>query len=97
MKPKHNRVMRPKCFKQKNTACTTFAYYGANGEKVYKPKTKYETEADALKAAYRINSSEKAITKVAAYKCWTCGKWHIGRTCHKLTSEDKEKYKQKLK
>lgn len=30
-----------KGFKQKNMACNTFAYYDANGEKVYKPKKKY--------------------------------------------------------
>ena len=86
-----------KGFKQKTMACNTFAYYDANGEKVYKPKKKYETETEALKAAYRVNSSEKTITKVAAYKCAVCGKWHLGRTCHILTLEDKEKYSNKLK
>ena len=86
-----------KKFKQTNTKCTTFAYIGKDGEKVEKPKTPYDTEEEALKAAFAINCQEKQIRKVAAYKCWTCGKWHIGRTCHTLTPEDKEKYKQKLK
>lgn len=85
-----------KGYKQKNMTCNTFSHIGADGEKVYKPKKKYDNEAEAQKAAYKVNSAEKTITKVAAYKCWTCGKWHIGRTCHKLTPEDKEKYKAKL-
>ena len=85
-----------KGYKQKNMTCNTFSHIGADGEKVYKPKKKYDNEAEAQKAAYKVNSAEKTITKVAAYKCWTCGKWHIGRTCHKLTPEDKEKYKVKL-
>jgi len=80
-------------YKQKNMACNTFSHIGADGEKVYKPKKKYDNEAEAQEAAYKINIAEKTITKVAAYKCWTCGKWHIGRTFHKLTTDDKEKYK----
>jgi len=85
-----------KGYKQKNMACQTFSHFDENGNKVYKDKVKYDTEEEALKAAYAVNSSDKAITKVAAYKCWKCGKWHLGRTCHKLTDEDKEKYSKKL-
>ncbi len=83
-------------FKQKNTKCSTFAYFDENGNKVEKPKKQYETEKEALKVAYIINSRKEQITKVSVYKCWSCGKWHLGRTCHKLTDEEKEKYSKKL-
>ena len=53
-----------KGYKQKNMTCNTFSHIGADGEKVYKPKKKYDNEAEAQKAAYKVNSAEKTITKV---------------------------------
>jgi len=45
---------------------------------------------------YIENSYGNTIHKLSAYKCWSCGKWHIGRTPHILTNEDREKYKHRL-
>ena len=84
-------------FKQVNLKCTTFKYIGENGEKVEKPKKQYANEQEAFKQACYYNAYGNTIHKLAAYKCWGCGKWHIGRTSHVLTNEDREKYKIKLK
>ena len=84
-------------FRPTNMKCTTFKYIGENGEKVEKPKKQFETEEDAFKQACYYNAYGSTIHKLAAYKCWSCGKWHIGRTPHVLTKEDREKYKVKLK
>lgn len=82
-------------FKQINTKCTTFKYIDAQGNRVEKPKQQFETEAEALEKAFYLNAYGSSIRKLSAYKCWTCGKWHIGRTPHVLTKEDREKYKEK--
>ena len=84
-------------FKQANLKCTTFKYIGENGEKVEKPKKQYANEQEAFKQACYYNAYGNTIHKLAAYKCWSCGKWHIGRTSHVLTNEDREKYKIRLK
>jgi hypothetical protein len=84
-------------FKQQNTKCTTFKYIDENGNKVEKPKKPFDSEKEAFKRACFLNAYGSSIHKLAAYKCWTCGKWHIGRTPHELTKEDREKYKLKYK
>jgi hypothetical protein len=83
-------------FKPTNTKCTTFKYIGENGEKVEKPKKQFNSEEEAFKQACYYNAYGTTIHKLSAYKCWSCGKWHIGRTPHVLTKEDREKYKQRL-
>jgi len=42
----------------------------------YRKKT-YRTEAGANAVLYRLRAS--GVEGVAAYRCATCGKWHIGR------------------
>ena len=56
---------------------------------VLKPKKSYETEKEALKIARFLNTQENIIHKMIAYKCSTCGKWHIGNNGSELTEEDR--------
>lgn len=63
---------------------------------VLKPKKSYETEKDALKIARFLNTQENIIHKMIAYKCSTCGKWHIGNNGSELTEEDRIHYKNLL-
>lgn len=55
------------------------------------PKRAFTNEKHACLEALRINTLEKTIHKMVAYKCITCGKFHIGSTSKILTSEDKIK------
>ena len=63
---------------------------------VLKPKKSYETEKEALKIARFLNTQENIIHKMIAYKCSTCGKWHIGNNGSELTEEDRIHYKNLL-
>lgn len=62
-------------------------------EPVYRNKTTYETEKEAIHAAMVINVQDKTIHKRQAYKCSVCHKWHVGRGKTILTDEDKRKLK----
>lgn len=62
-------------------------------EPVYRAKTVYETEKEAIHAAMVINVQDKTIHKRQAYKCSVCHKWHVGRGKTILTDEDKRKLK----
>lgn len=57
------------------------------------PKKSYNTEKEALKIARFLNTKENIIHKMVAYKCSTCGKWHIGSNNSELTEEDRTHYK----
>lgn len=61
------------------------------------PKKAYETEKEALGAAFFINSRENTIHKMVVYKCHKCFKWHIGSNGKELTEEDKEHYSNMLR
>lgn len=63
---------------------------------VLKPKKSYETEKEALKIARFLNTQENIIHKMIAYKCSTCGKWHIGNNGSELTEEDRMHYRKLL-
>lgn len=63
---------------------------------VLKPKKSYETEKEALKIARFLNTQENIIHKMIAYKCSTCGKWHIGNNGSELTEEDRIHYRKLL-
>lgn len=76
----------------KNEQCETFSHIGADGSKIMKPKQKYETDKEAIEKARYLNSLPDAIHKSVAYKCHTCGKWHVGRTAKELTDKEKEHY-----
>ena len=63
---------------------------------VLKPKKSYETDKEALKIARFLNTQENIIHKMIAYKCSTCGKWHIGNNGSELTEEDRIHYRKLL-
>ena len=63
---------------------------------VLKPKKSYETEKEAVNIARFLNTKENIIHKMIAYKCSTCGKWHIGNNGSELTEEDRIHYKNLL-
>ena len=63
---------------------------------VLKPKKSYETEKEALKIARFLNTQENIIHKMIAYKCSTCGKWHIGNNGSELTEDDRIHYRKLL-
>lgn len=54
---------------------------------VFRNKTAYESEKEAIHAAMVINVQDKTIHKRQAYK------WHVGRGKTILTDEDKRKLK----
>lgn len=56
-------------------------------EPVFRNKTAYESEKEAIHAAMVINVQDKTIHKRQAYK------WHVGRGKTTLTDEDKRKLK----
>jgi len=65
--------------KFKNNICKTFSHIDENGNKVWKPKKKFDTLDDAIEACKHINGLDKTIHKVVSYKCTVCHKYHIGR------------------
>lgn len=83
----------PKQPKYGNKQCKTFSHMDINGEKVMKNKQKYDTDKEAIEEARKLNCLPETIHKVVAYKCITCGKWHIGRTSKVLTEKEKEHYR----
>lgn len=78
----------PKQPKYGNKQCETFSHIDINGEKVMKNKQKYDTDKEAIEEARKLNCLPETIHKVVAYKCITCGKWHIGRTSKVLTEKE---------
>lgn len=89
------------CYEKKieldeSNGCKTFIRKDSKtGQNIYKDKIKYETDKEAIEQAIRMNCMDKTIHKNVAYKCKTCGKWHIGRNKTVLTTEDKLKIKMK--
>lgn len=72
---------------------TLFYFNPETKEPVFRNKTAYETEKEAIRAAMVINVQDKTIHKRQAYKCSVCHKWHVGRGKTILTDEDKRKLK----
>ena len=72
--------------------CETLIRIDPDGTKHYKPKKAYNTLDEAIKAAKVMNSQEKVLTKLVAYKCSTCFKYHIGRNGKDLSKKQKDKY-----
>lgn len=71
------------------------SHYKIMGENITAKKG-YDTEAEALNAARNLNIMPKTIHKFVAYKCASCGKWHVGRNNTVLTDEEKDKIRKKL-
>lgn len=83
----------PKTPKYKNSQCETFSHIDSDGNKVMKSKQKYDTDKEAIEEARKLNALPDSIHKAVAYKCVTCGKWHVGRTNKVLTEKEKERYR----
>ena len=73
--------------------CQTIEYYDESGKPVYKLKHRFNKLDDAIGAAKIINSWDKTIRKVVAYKCTICFKYHVGRNGKELKEKDRTKYK----
>lgn len=56
---------------------------------MFRNKTAYESEKEAIHAAMVINVQDKTIHKRQAYKCSVCHKWHVGRGKTILTEKTK--------
>lgn len=76
--------------------CLTLERYDESGKGVYKPKLKYKTLDDAIAAAKVANSKDKQLTKLVAYKCSVCFKYHIGRNGKTITDKVRNKNKQEV-
>jgi len=74
--------------------CSTFSHINEHGDKVFKPKLKFNTLDDAIVECKKLNARPKQITKLVSYKCKTCHKYHIGRNGKTLTDKYKDKLKQ---
>lgn len=53
-------------------------YTNKKGNKVLKSNKSYETYEDAMRTCESINLRNSKDEKMSAYKCKSCGKWHIG-------------------
>lgn len=77
--------------------CETKEYINQSGEWVMKPKRKYDTLDEAIKAAKIENSKNERIHKVVAYKCKICFKYHIGRNGKEIKDKERLKLQKSLK
>jgi hypothetical protein len=73
-------------------ACDYVMFRSGDGM-VRKPKRKFKTSDDAIRAAKSMNAKESTIHKFVAYKCSKCGWYHIGHTSKRLTDKDRDKAK----
>lgn len=73
--------------------CETIYRYDDKFNPITKSKKKFDTLDEAIDEAKRINSKDKTIHKVVAYKCSKCCKYHIGRNGKELKEKDKIKFK----
>ncbi len=71
--------------------CNTIAAIKTNGQIIYKNKVVYNTLEEAIYAAKKGNCNEEQVSKLVAYKCTYCSKYHIGRSSKVLTEKDKKK------
>ena len=80
-----------------NSKHMTFWYYDKDHNPVYKSKKAYNSEHDALIAAFNINIRPETIKKIVAYKCPVCNKWHLGHNNTILSTYEKNKIKERFK
>lgn len=79
----------------KDNPCVRFDHIDLDGNKVYKPKKCFETDVEAIAYCKQMNKRwiDKFIHKLVAYKCYKCGKWHVGRSSAPLTEKKIKKIK----
>lgn len=76
--------------------CATNEYIDESGKWVVKAKRKYDTLELAIQAAKHYNAKPERITKVVAYKCNVCFKYHIGRNGKQLSEKERLKFQKQL-
>lgn len=79
----------------KDNPCVKFAYYGSDGEPIYKNKKAFKTDSEAIAYAKEMNKRniDKIIRKLVAYKCDKCHMWHVGRSYATLSEKERLKIK----
>lgn len=70
-------------------------YKIVNGKLIVK-KT-FDTENEAIETARFLNTKQNTTHKIVAYKCDTCGKWHVGNNGKRLFNDVRKKYQEKIK
>ena len=80
-----------KCASNDNV-CTYTLYTG-----IRRPKRKFKTSDEDIRAAMFMNVKESTVHKYVAYKCNKCGLFHIGHTNKLLTEKDIKKANQFIK
>jgi len=76
--------------------CSKLERIDEDGQKVMQPKKQFNTLDDAIKAAKVDNAKPERLSKVVAYKCATCHKYHVGRNGKPLSYKDKLRYQNEL-
>lgn len=71
--------------------CETIVIIDPSGFKHYKPKKVYNSLDEAIAVAKKMNARDQQITKLVAYKCDKCFKYHIGRNGKLLSKKEKHK------
>lgn len=59
--------------------CETLLYIDKEGNRITKPKKKFDTLDEAIEVCKKLNAQPHRINKVVSYKCKVCHKYHIGR------------------
>lgn len=68
------------------SACDNI-YTKPDGTTIIKPKKKFDTNEEAIEAAKKINAKPYQSSKVVAYKCKMCHKFHVGRNGKKIKNK----------
>jgi len=56
-----------------------YEYNPLTRQEIRIPKRAYNSFRDALVTCKRVNKEDKQFRAARAYKCPTCGKYHLGR------------------
>ena len=77
--------------------CVTKMFNAETGKVIAKPKERYETLDDAIKACKELNTRPDRVEKIVSYKCDFCHKYHTGRNGKEITDKYREKITPKVK
>ena len=70
--------------------------YMVNGEWKVKEKKSFPNQEAAIVFARSMNLREGHIHKLVAYKCGTCGNFHVGRNGKELTEKERDRIKKAI-
>lgn len=77
--------------------CQTLDRYNEQGEPIYNPKQRFNTQDEAIEYAKYVNSLDHIIRKVVPYKCKFCGKYHLGRNGKILKEKERNEHKNQIR